>query len=131
MSGDERPPCEGTTMSELQAHNPTGRFSGLASAYARHRPDYPADAVEWIARRAGLIADSAGGKNPPLLIDFGSGTGISSRQLARLGVRVIGVEPNDDMRRQAEQAGVKDLLRYQPGKAERTGLADACADCVL
>jgi SAM-dependent methyltransferase len=118
-------------MSELTAHNPTGRFSGLASAYARHRPDYPADAVEWIVRRAGLVADSAGGKNPPLLIDVGCGTGISSRQFAQGGVRVTGIEPNDDMRRQAEQAGGMALLHYQPGKAEQTGLADGCADCVL
>src|SRR5262245_32958797 len=112
-------------MSELKAHNPTGRFSGLASAYAKHRPDYPADAIEWIARRAGLASGS------PLLVDVGCGTGISSRQFAQRGVRVLGVEPNDDMRRQAEQAGVSGVLRFQPGKAEQTGLPDASADCVL
>ena len=33
-------------MSDVARFNPTGRFSGLADVYAKHRPDYPVAAVE-------------------------------------------------------------------------------------
>lgn len=114
-------------MHSLSSHNPVGRFDGRADVYARHRPDYPAAAIEYIIGVCGL-----GGQS--LLVDVGSGTGISARQFAAGGIPVLGIEPNDQMRAQAEQAelpaGVPSLS-YQPGRAEATGLPDASADGVL
>ncbi|MFO0927726.1 MAG: class I SAM-dependent methyltransferase [Gemmataceae bacterium] len=111
-------------MTDLTGHNPRGRFTGLAELYARCRPDYPAAAIDWIVARCGLGPGS-------LLVDVGCGTGISARQLAARGIPVIGVEPNADMRRQAEAAGGPPHLRYHPGTAEATGLPDGVADTVL
>lgn len=112
-------------MSELSNLNPTGRFSGLADVYARHRPDYPDAAVDFVLAHCGLGPGA-------VLADIGSGTGISSRQLAGRGLRVIGVEPNAEMRGKAEAASSgADAPIYRHGSAEATGLpADSC-DAVL
>ncbi len=114
-------------MADLSSCDPTGRFTGLADAYARCRPSYPAAAIDLIVSRCGLGAQS-------LLVDVGSGTGISARLLAARGVPVVGVEPNEEMRRAAEsEPGPPDAPppRYRAGRAEATGLPEGSADVVL
>lgn len=114
-------------MADLSQSNPTGRFAGLAAVYARCRPDYPAQAVDFILTYARLAAGAT-------LVDVGSGTGISSRLLAQRGLSVIGIEPNADMRSQAQdESSPADLMTpvYREGRAEATGLPAACADAVL
>jgi SAM-dependent methyltransferase len=67
-------------------------------------------------------------------VDVGCGTGISSRLFAERGIPVLGIEPNDEMRRQAEAAGGKAGYPspiYRSGTAEQTELPDVCADAVL
>lgn len=76
------------TQTPLHAQNPTGRFAGRSEAYARWRPDYPAVALDSV-----LGAEPHGVP----LVDLGAGTGISSRQLASRGARVIAIEPNPEM----------------------------------
>jgi SAM-dependent methyltransferase len=114
-------------MSGLARFNPTGRFSGLASLYAQCRPDYPSEAMDFIMSHCGLGPKS-------LLVDMGCGTGISSRLFARRGVRVVGLEPNADMRARAEAERLPPECPapvYRDGRAEATGLADGSADVVL
>jgi SAM-dependent methyltransferase len=113
-------------MTDLSAQNPTGRFSGLAQTYARHRPSYPEAAVDFIVRHCGLGPGS-------VVIDVGSGTGISARQFAGRGLKVIGIEPNADMRRQAEAEPAPGAVppEYRDGRAEATGLPDGTANLVL
>ena len=81
-------------MPELSSLNPTGRFTGLAETYARFRPSYPVQAIDFIMTRCGLGRES-------LLVDVGCGTGIASRLFAARGISVIGIEPNtrDALRR--------------------------------
>ncbi|GMA49770.1 hypothetical protein GCM10025857_11270 [Alicyclobacillus contaminans] len=43
------------------------------------------------------------GKKPSVVVDLGCGTGLSTFVWKDVASRVIGVEPNDDMRRQAEE----------------------------
>lgn len=102
-------------------HNPHGRFDGLASVYAKHRPDYPTAAIQWIIAKlppAGLVAD------------VGAGTGILSRQLADYGFHVIGIEPNESMRQEALFQS-NPLIDYRPGAAEATGLESQSVDAVV
>lgn len=109
------------------AEDPKERFGNLAEIYARHRPNYPAAALDFIAARAGLVAGSD-------VVDVGSGTGILSRQLAARAYRVVGVEPNEEMRRRAESEAARgDVppVRYVAGSAEATGLPDGSADAVI
>jgi SAM-dependent methyltransferase len=114
-------------MADLSNYNPTGRFTGLAENYAKYRPSYPAAAIDFILTHCELGPRSR-------LADIGCGTGISSRLFAERGLEVIGIDPNDEMRRQAERTAAN--LRgpspaYRKGRAEETGLADASADAVL
>src|SRR5438445_541620 len=101
-------------MDDVSRYNPTGRFSGLADLYARHRPGYPEEALDLIGRYCRLGGDG-------LLVDVGCGTGIASRLFAARGVPVLGIEPNDEMRSRAEAELVPPGVsppRYLPGQAE-------------
>jgi SAM-dependent methyltransferase len=115
-------------MSGLSRHNPLGRFRGLAEVYARCRPTYPDAAIHCIMSRCCLGFGS-------LLVDVGCGTGISSTIFSRRGVEVIGIEPNDEMRRKGEDDAARLTLliypTYRAGQAEATGLPDGVADVVL
>jgi SAM-dependent methyltransferase len=112
-------------MAELSKNDPLQRFTGMAGIYARCRPSYPAAALDYILEQCGL----GPGK---VLVDVGCGTGIATRQFAARGVRVLGIEPNDDMRRQAEaEPQFRSTIDYRAGRAESTGLPDASADAVL
>jgi SAM-dependent methyltransferase len=114
-------------MRDVSRYNPTGRFSGLADLYARHRPGYPDEAIDLVVSSCRLGSET-------LLVDVGCGTGIASRTFAARGVPVLGIEPNDEMRARAEAepgpAGGPPP-RYLPGRAEATGLPDGCAAAVL
>jgi SAM-dependent methyltransferase len=114
-------------MADLAHYNPTGRFTGLAELYAKHRPSYPGAVVDYIVERCGLSPQS-------LLVDVGSGTGISSRLFAQRGVPVLGIEPNADMRARAEAEPLPEGLPvpiYRDGRAEATGLPPGSTDTVL
>ncbi|MEM1164802.1 MAG: class I SAM-dependent methyltransferase [Planctomycetota bacterium] len=108
MAGDEPP---------VHTLRPTTRFAGRAEDYAAHRPSYPSEAVD-------AIVD---GLDLHLAVDVGAGTGIFSRLLAARGVPVVAIEPNADMSAAAEVASGID---WREGTAERTGLAECCADLV-
>jgi SAM-dependent methyltransferase len=115
-------------MTDLSRSNPTGRFSGLEDLYARFRPSYPSAAIDLILQRCGL-----GGPND-LLADIGCGTGISSRLFAAHGVPVLGIEPNEEMRRRAEREPIPSggtAPIYRSGRAEATGLTDGSVAAVL
>ena len=103
---------------------PEQRFSDRVESYARYRPGYPWAMVETLTRECGLPPRS-------VVADIGSGTGILSKLFLDAGYRVLGVEPNDAMRRAAE-----DSLRGYPhfesvaGSAEETTLSDRSVDLV-
>ncbi len=114
-------------MTSPADYQPTERFTGLAELYSQFRPTYPAAALDWIISQCRLNEQS-------LLVDVGCGTGISSRQFTARGIRVIGIEPNAEMRSQAEAELAPahwPAPHYQEGRAEGTGLAPSCADAVL
>ena len=98
------------------------RFSGFADLYDRHRPTAPARLGPLLARYAGAPR--------PVVVDLGSGTGLSSRWAAGWAARVIGIEPNDDMRAVAVGHGTP-AVEPRAGTGDATGLADACADVVV
>jgi SAM-dependent methyltransferase len=103
------------------ALEPTGRFTNRAADYVRHRPTYPAAAVD--ALLAGLATPEQ-----LVAVDVGAGTGISSRLLAERGVRVNAVEPNRAMR---EAAAPHPGVIWLDGSAEAIPLPDATADLTL
>jgi ubiquinone/menaquinone biosynthesis C-methylase UbiE len=96
-------------------------FSKVAPQYERGRPDYPAEAVDWIAEHTGL----GPGK---VVVDLAAGTGKLTRQLVSCGARVIAVEPLPEML--SELISVLPQVEAAIGDAEATGLPDAVATVV-
>ena len=96
---------------------------GFAERYDRARPRPPSLLLEWLPRLVGV-------ERPWLVVDLGSGTGLSTRPWADRAEVVVGVEPNEAMRRHAERLTQAENVRYVAGSGERTGLDDASADVV-
>jgi SAM-dependent methyltransferase len=114
-------------MAELFRQDPLGRFTERADDYDHYRPTYPEEAIDFIITKARLDERS-------LLVDVGSGTGIAARLFAARGIAVIGIEPNDAMRKRAERAsltGACPAPSYRAGRAEATGLPEGIARAVL
>ncbi|MEH7375044.1 class I SAM-dependent methyltransferase [Neobacillus drentensis] len=102
----------------------TEKFTDKAEVYAKYRPGYPDEYIQYLLEATKLNENS-------IIADIGSGTGIFSRQLLERNVTVIGVEPNDDMREKAEQS-LKQNARFISvnGEAEQTTLQDKSVDLV-
>jgi SAM-dependent methyltransferase len=100
------------------------RFTGFADHYDRHRPSPPADLAK-------VIAQFIGEARPRLVVDLGSGTGLSTRYWAERAERVIGIEPTPDMRRQAEDITSFANISYRAEVAHATRLPAQCAQVVV
>ena len=92
-------------------------FASVADAYERARPEYPDEAVRWLA-----------GDGPADVIDLGAGTGKLTRGLRALGHRVTAVEPLGEMLEYLRRA-LPDVQAVE-GSAERIPLPDGSADVV-
>ena len=106
-------------------HDPKARFSDRVDDYVKYRPHYSQDVVQALQRACGLRPEHT-------LADVGCGTGLLAKIFLENGNRVVGVEPNHEMR----IAGESYLAAYPnfsmvDGSAEATGLADASADFVI
>ena len=100
----------------------TELFSGKAEAYAKARPGYPEEVVDYILSLAPQGA---------VFADIGAGTGKFTELLAKKGLPVFAVEPNADMREQlaavlAPYANAQSIA----GAAEATGLPDGSVDVI-
>lgn len=99
-------------------------FLHRAEDYAASRPAYPLQLMSFLRDRCGLEAGSR-------VADVGSGTGILTAQLLKVGATVFAVEPNESMRLQAEAA-----LGSDPGfisvdaKAEELPFDDMVLDLI-
>jgi SAM-dependent methyltransferase len=92
----------------------------FAASYDRFRPRPPEALLD-------LLVRLAGGSRPELVIDLGSGTGLSARAWAGRAERVVGVEPDEAMRAVAEEQGGAEFVA---ASSSATGLPDDCADLV-
>lgn len=104
--------------------NPTNiaLWTGLAALYDSCRPTTPAVLLTLLPAVAGVL-------RPALVVDLASGTGLSTRPWAAYAERVVGIEPNADMREYASQRAAElTNLSFQEGTSVATGLPDQCAD---
>jgi SAM-dependent methyltransferase len=107
-----------------QGRNATLRFSDRVAYYQRYRPSYPTGLIDVLTSAGLLRPDSA-------VADVGSGTGKLAELFLRNGNRVVGVEPNREMREAGDallagHAGFSSV----DGTAEATTLADDSVDLV-
>ena len=104
---------------------PAERFTERADAYRSARPGYPDATLRF------LFSDEGIG-DPGDLADIGSGTGkLTGQMLACRSTlrRVYAVEPNADMRREAEaELGADPRFVSVAGSGEQTGLEASCVD---
>ena len=99
------------------------RFSGFADLYDAVRPVPPAVLADVLATYSA--------SRPALVVDLGSGTGLSTRWAAGWSSEVVGVEPSADMRDRAAAVATEGNVRYVEGWSSATGLPGGCADVVL
>lgn len=100
------------------------RFNGMGKIYSKYRPSYPLAFIDYLKKEVGVSIDS-------IVADIGSGTGILTKQLLTENICVYAVEPNDDMRKVAEN----DLSNHSNfisvnGTAENTTLNDYSVDFI-
>ncbi|MDQ4123809.1 MAG: class I SAM-dependent methyltransferase [Acidobacteriota bacterium] len=103
---------------------PTERFSYQVENYVRYRPSYPPQVIELMRREMNLSEKST-------VADVGSGTGIFTKLLLETGCTVIGVEPNEAMRRAGEEF-LKEFSNFKSvdGTSENTDLPDKSVDLI-
>lgn len=106
-------------------HNSKERFTSRVSDYVKYRPTYPSDVLKILKQDFKLLATHK-------VADVGSGTGISTEIFLKNGNPVFAVEPNEKMRKQAEE-----LLSNYPnfksinGGSESTGLERDSIDFII
>jgi ubiquinone/menaquinone biosynthesis C-methylase UbiE len=101
-------------------------WSGRAAAYDAYRPQPPEVILDIFPQ---LIHQP----HPQLVVDLGSGTGLSTLPWAARATQVIGIEPNDEMRQLAEMKLCRTAwqnVRYQAGLSYQTGLSEHSVDIV-
>lgn len=102
-------------------------WTGKASSYDRVRPTPPPALLDLLTQLIQM-------PHPALMVDLGSGTGLSTAIWGERAERVIGIEPNADMRKEAirkvEDHPYAAHIEYREGVAHQTGLPGGCADIV-
>ncbi|HEV8296989.1 MAG TPA: methyltransferase domain-containing protein [Acidimicrobiales bacterium] len=99
----------------------TAGFGAASEAYERGRPSYPRAVVDIVCTQLGLTRES-------VVLDLAAGTGKFTELLVARDLRVVAVEPVDEMRaRLIERLPSTDV---RAGSAERIPFGDASVDAV-
>ena len=108
----------------MSEKDPTKRFSDRVENYVKYRPSYPEKIIEELFAK-GVITQNS------VIADIGSGTGKFSELLVRKGVKVFGIEPNDDMRKAGEEfLSNYSIFQSIAGTAEATNLPNKSIDVI-
>jgi len=104
--------------------NSTTRFSRRVESYRLHRPGYPPEIVDLLAKECGLAENS-------LVADIAAGTGLLTGIFLARGFEVIAIEPNREMRETCATLTAQfSRLRCIDRTAEATGLVDQSVDLI-
>ncbi len=109
----------------LPPRDPATRFSDRVDDYVKYRPHYSHDVVDALREACGLRPEHD-------IADVGCGTGLLAEIFLDNGNRVVGVEPNREMRLAGEKylAGRTNFAMVD-GNAEFTTLPQASVDFVI
>lgn len=95
------------------------KFTGKAEIYAKYRPSYPVEFINWLYERTGAKT----------VADIGAGTGIFTKCLLKKDWEITAVEPNDDMLSELTRALGNDV-KIVKASAENTDLQSNCFDLI-
>ena len=115
---DEHPPTALPEEAVEQEPDWAHSFGGVADAYERGRPTYPAEAVRWML-----------GDHPLSVLELGAGTGKLTRVLVELGHDVHASDPDAAMLQILERE-LPGVPTAQAG-AEDIPLGDGSVDAVV
>lgn len=101
------------------------RFSYRVKNYANYRPGYPYEIIPLLREKISLTHES-------IIADIGSGTGKSAEPFLYNKNKIYAVEPNDEMRWEAEREfGEQPNFISIPGTAEATELLSGSVDIII
>ncbi len=102
----------------------TKRFSNRVDNYVKYRPSYPAEIIAFLENEMQFNKNF-------VVADIGSGTGILSKIFLDNGNAVYGVEPNEAMRKKAEEI-LQDFSLFKSinATAEQTTLQNSSIDVI-
>jgi ubiquinone/menaquinone biosynthesis C-methylase UbiE len=105
--------------------NSKGRFSSRVDNYVKYRPHYPEEIIEFLRSELNMKVND-------VIADIGSGTGFLSEIFLKNGNKVLGIEPNKDMRKAGEEylKNYNDFMSID-GSAEETTLKEQSVDFVV
>ena len=103
------------------AYSAVTRFSHVADFYDDVRPATPRVLIDILKQYAGV-------QKPRLVVDVGSGTGLSTRAWSEDAQQVIGIEPNAKMREQATSRTPAPNVSYREGISSKTGIENSSVD---
>ncbi|MCL2323078.1 MAG: class I SAM-dependent methyltransferase [Oscillospiraceae bacterium] len=109
-------------MSKLVNEKNIERFSGFPDLYNNSRPTPPE-----IIKKIILLYFK---NKPEVVVDIGSGTGLSTLIWSEIAQNIIGIEPNDEMRATAEKNSKSDNIVYYKGVSNQTNLPSDYADII-
>jgi SAM-dependent methyltransferase len=100
------------------------KFTGISNIYAKYRPTYPDLFISYLYKDLGFDKNST-------IADIGSGTGILTKLLLKQDSMVYAIEPNADMRKNAEES-LSNFCKFKSinASAEYTGLAESSVDFI-
>lgn len=102
-----------------------GDFTQVAKHY-HNRPAYSQMLLDKLALCVGKTNN-----NTLKVAEVGAGTGKMTRMLAEMGLSVIAVEPNDNMRNEGIAYTQGLPVEWKKGSGEDTSLPDGCVDWVM
>ncbi|MFC7440543.1 class I SAM-dependent methyltransferase [Laceyella putida] len=97
-------------------------FGSVAKDYAKWRNDFPLGVFDQLRALGVRLADQR-------VVDLGCGSGVLSRELAKQGAMVTGIDPSPELLAEARIID-GDRIDYRCATAEGTNLPSACADVV-
>jgi len=101
------------------------RFSNRVENYVKYRPQYPDEIVELLEKENILQTGS-------VIADIGSGTGFSALPFLKKDYKVIGIEPNEEMRNAGDDY-LKDYSKFNSinATAELTTLENNSVELII
>lgn len=98
---------------------------------AKHYYNRPAYSPMLLEKLVACINDNNKALCDLQVVEVGAGTGKLTKMLDEMGLSVIAVEPNDNMREEGIKYTKDTKIKWQKGSGEDTGVASNCADWVI